>query len=69
MQSRGYKPDLDRIQIALRKRLTYKEIDDQWNLMYQVAEDFKTTKQIYKEHDDQYYTECIRNLESKGINI
>ena len=69
MQSRGYKPDLDKIQMALRKRLTYKEIDDQWNLMYQVAEDFKTTKQIYKEHDNQYYTECIRYLESKGINI
>ena len=69
MTKRGYYPNLDRVQMALRKRLTYAEIEEQWNLMYQIIAKKPKNRIIYPEHNDSYYRECLENLRLKGIEI
>lgn len=66
MHRRGYKANLDLALTALRRRgFTYKEIDDIFNAGYLREYDLP----IYPEHDNSYYSECINNLKSKGIDI
>lgn len=60
MLNRGYKPDNLWLDPYYRGKSCekYNEIDI-----------IEQTKPIYKEHDDNYYTECVENLKEKGIII
>ena len=67
---RGYKPNSEKIYEALRKRLTYNEIDNIMTNYYALTWDcFTNNTTIYPEHNEHYYQECIENLKSKGVNI
>ncbi|AAK79542.1 uncharacterized protein (TIGR02328 family) [Clostridium acetobutylicum] len=39
------------------------------NLNFELIEEIKASKNIYKEHDDEYLNECLANLRNKGIEL
>ena len=60
MQRRGYKVSPE----WLDKNYRGKNSTEFKNL-----EEVTISKPIYKEHDDEYYKECIKNLKEKNITI
>lgn len=65
MESRGYKPNWELINNALRKR-GY-DTNELW-LVYGKA-NLLNNYPIYPEHNNKYYQECIENLKKKGIEL
>jgi len=63
MRNRGYHPSYKTLVTALRKRHT------NWETIHLIVEADYNTNNIYPEHNQAYYNECIENLKEKGINI
>jgi uncharacterized protein (TIGR02328 family) len=70
MERRGYNPDHSWRSINYRGTALGKE--DGWvdnDLLQRLLSRSEAGIHIYKEHNQEYYNECIENLRGKGIDI
>ena len=70
MERRGYNPDRSWRSIDYRGTTLDKE--DGWvdnDLLQRLLSRSEAGIHIYKEHNEDYYNECVENLYTKGIHI
>ena len=70
MERRGYNPDRSWRSIDYRGTTLGKE--DGWvdnDLLQRLLSRSEAGIHIYKEHNEDYYNECVENLHTKGIDI
>jgi uncharacterized protein (TIGR02328 family) len=70
MERRGYNPDHSWRSIDYRGTALDKE--DGWvdnDLLQRLLSRSEAGIHIYKEHNEDYYKECVENLCTKGIHI
>ena len=66
MKNRGYNPNSKMMREQLLKRYSEEEV----NKFIILGKDIANRKlTIYKEHNEEYLKECLKNLENKGIKI
>ena len=61
MFNRRYNANIELIEKAVKKR------DKKISL--ELVKFYMNNKNLYEEHNDEYYKECIDNLKNKGVNI
>ena len=71
MERRGYNPDPNWYKINWRGNML--QIDENWADEHEVLEITNFCRDgsaiIYKEHNNEYLQECLKNLSEKGISI